>query len=178
MATSASDIFSPTRMSPSFSPFSSGLPPPCVEPVQLDLDVISKYGLTSALGAQDMIPRHSPLLAHRTTKSTARTTSQKLTVPFKLSIPSRYRRFHSTPSLHSSQKYAGSDTKHPTLLPGFKIASFEHSDDNLNEDATADEFQLWDKTPTVSPSMRDRTPVATPVRPKAQAAREADFLQL
>lgn len=178
MAAAASDIFSPTRLSPSFSPFSFDFPLHHTEPVESNVDAVRKYGLASALCAKDMIPRYSPLRIHKI--SSPGSTSQRKTSPLKLFISTRYRRNPLPTPPDCPRKYAASDTKYPTILPSFQITCLDSSNqchNTCDEDDSSNDAQLCDKTPTLSPSTRDKTPVATPVRPKTDS-READLVKL
>lgn len=177
--TASRDIFSPTRLSPSFSPFSDlGAPLSTatvsreVEPPELNVDEVSKYGLTSAFCAQNMIPRYSPLLLHRTSSSNMKTTPPKKTTPLKLFISARYKRAFAS-SKQNTSKYAGSETKYPTSLPSFQFTSSDSSESDASSDENEDEeADLYDKTPRASPRNKDRTPTATPVKLKADLAEE------
>lgn len=179
-AASAADIFSPTRLSPSFSPIIPDLEPllPAIigktESTELSLDEVSKYGLTSTLCAQNMIPRDSPLLAHRSSSPSLRSTKSQKVAPLNLFISSRYRR--SARKQDRQTKQSISDVKHPKVLPSFQFTCSSHDIDS-NSDSEEDNVyeHACDKTPTLSPARRDRTPTVTPttaklIKPEAQAS--------
>lgn len=165
------DIFSPTRVSPSFSRFNLDLASPLLfapdhtrnselkpaDTSELRMHAVSSIGFTSALCSQNLIPRHSPLLSHRSSFSSSSSTSPSSgRKPLRLFISSRYQRTSHT----KAKQYADADTKHPKALPSFQVTPSDNSDSEFSSDE--DDSDSCDETPTLSPSKYDKTPLATP----------------
>lgn len=209
LKSAALDIFSPTRVSPAFnSRFDLDLTLPhlltaertsksdfkSTDSSELRVDsTSSRFGLTPALCAQDLIPRHSPLVTHKPSfrsniKSTLSTYRTKKVEPLRLFISSRYKRTSAAPALcqaaasskePTSTKHAACDTKHPKALPSFQLAC---PDDNTNssesEKTESEDADTYDRTPTLTPSRRSLSPVATPVTAKPSSAEETAIAAL